>query len=70
MVPLEWSQKTGGIENQRNNQDQSDYSIIGTGKNILEDLRKFAFTQTPVKDQQLKLVWKTRKEENNWNKIF
>ena len=40
----------------------SNYSIIENGQNTEKshwDLRIFAVTQTPVKDHQLKLMWKT-----------
>ena len=57
--------KTGGIGNQKN-QDHWDYSIVIINQNTQKnpgDLRRLAVTQTPVKDHQLKLVWKTCK---NW----
>ena len=42
------------------------YSIIDFGQNTEKspgDLRKLAATQTPVKDYQLTLAWKTCKEQ-------
>ena len=45
--------------------DHPDQSIVKISKNTKkspEDLRRLAVTKTPVKDLQLKLVWKTRKE--------
>ena len=41
------------------------YNIIETSHNTEKSpgyLRRLAITQTPVKDQQLKLMWKTLKE--------
>ena len=37
---------------------QSNYSIV---EKSAEDLRRLAVIQTPVKEHQLTLVWKTRK---------
>ena len=45
--------------------DQSNYSIVEISQNSKKstgDLRRLAVTHTPMKDHQLKLVWKTRKE--------
>ena len=56
------------FRNQRNLGDHRDYSIVNASLNIQknpQDLRRLTATQTPVKDQQLRLVWKTRKERNN-----
>ena len=42
--------------------DYPNYNIIKIGENTEKspgDLRRLAFTQTPVKDHQLKLTWKT-----------
>ena len=56
---------TGGLGDKRTSEDHSNYYIIENGK-IAEkspgDLRILAVTQTPVKDHQLKLMWKTLKE--------
>ena len=57
--------RAGGLRNKRTSGDYSNYSIIYIGQNTVKspgDLR-FAVTQTPVKDQQLKLLLRTRKEE-------
>ena len=61
---------TGRIVNQRKNQDHLDYNNVEIGKKTEKnpgDQRKLAVTQIPVKDHQLKLVWKTHKEQNNNN---
>ena len=45
--------------------DHSNYYITENGQNTeksLGDLRRLVITQTPVKDHQLKLMWKTLKE--------
>ena len=45
--------------------DHPKYSIIENGQNTEkgpEDLRRLAVTQTPVKNYQLKLMWKTLKD--------
>ena len=42
-------------------------------RRVLGDLRRLAATQTPVKNHQLELLWKTREEytnNNNNNKFF
>ena len=47
------------------NRDHPNTSIVEIGQNTKKspgDLRRLAVTQTPVKDHQLTLVWKTRKE--------
>ena len=56
---------TGGLGGSRTSGDHPNYSIIEDGQNIeksREDLRRLAVTQTPVKDHQLKLMWKTLEE--------
>ena len=48
---------TGGLENKRTNGDHPNYYIIVNGQNTEKspgDLRRFAVTQTPEKDYQLK----------------
>ena len=48
--------------------DHPNYSIIKIGQNTEEspgDLKRLAVTQTPVRNHQLTLVWKTRKGINN-----
>ena len=53
--------------------DHSNYYIIKNGQNTEKspgDLRRLAVTQTPVKDHQLTLMWKTLISNNNnkqWN---
>ena len=45
--------------------DPPDYSTTENGQNTNkspEDLRRLALTQAPVKDHQLKLMWKTFNE--------
>ena len=45
--------------------DHPNNNIIENGKNTENspgDLRRLAVTQTPVKDHQLTLIWKTRME--------
>ena len=56
---------TGRHGNKRTSGDHPNYSIIKIDKNTEkspEDLRRPADTQTPVKDHQLTLEWKTLKE--------
>ena len=48
--------------------DYPNYSIIEIGQNTEKspgDLKRLSVTQTPVKDHQLTLYWKTIKRENN-----
>ena len=59
---------TGKLGNNRTSGDHPNYCVIEIGQNTeksSENLRRLAITQTPVKDHQLKLVWKTLKEEND-----
>ena len=59
--PQRLVKETRGMVNRSKNQDL-DYSIVKIGKNTEKspgDPRRFSITQTPVKDQKLKLVWKT-----------
>ena len=45
--------------------DHPNYSIVENGQNTDKspgDLKRLAVTQTPVKDHQLTLMWKTLKE--------
>ena len=58
----------GGLRNNRMSGDYPNYSIVQIGQNTVKgpgDLRRLAVTQTPVKDHQLMLIWKTLKELNN-----
>ena len=57
--------RTRGFRNKRTNGDNPNYSIAEVGKNTeksLGDLRRLAVIQTPVKDRQQTLTWKTLKE--------
>ena len=56
---------TRGLGNKRTSGDHPNYSIIENGQNTVKspgDLRRLAVTQTPVKNHQQKLMWKTLKE--------
>ena len=56
---------TGGLVNKRRSGDHPNYCIIKIGQNTEKDpgdLRWIAATQTPVKDNQLTLMWKTFNE--------
>ena len=58
-------QGTGGLGGRRTSADHPNYNIIENSKNTEKspgDLRRFAVTQTPVKDHQLKVMWKTLEE--------
>ena len=49
----------GGLGSWRTSRDHSNYRIIENGQNTeksLGELRRFAVTQTPMKDLQLKLM--------------
>ena len=51
----------GGIRGWRTSGDHPNYSIIENGQNTEKspgDLRRLAVAQTPVKNHQLKLMWK------------
>ena len=53
---------TGRLRNKRARGDHLDYIIIKIGQNtkkISRTLRKLVVTQTPVRNHQSKLVWKT-----------
>ena len=57
---------TGTLGGRRTSGDQPNYNIIEIGQNTeksLGDLRRLAITQTPTKDHQLKLMWKTLKKK-------
>ena len=52
----------GGRGSWRTSGDHPNYSIIENGQNTEKspgDLRRLAVTQTPVKDYQITLMWKT-----------
>ena len=57
--------RAGGLTNNGTGGDCSNYSIIEIGHNTEKssgDLCRLAFTQTPVENHQLTLMWKTLKE--------
>ena len=59
------TKETGGLGGYRISGNHPNYSIIENGQNTEKspgDLRRLAVTQTPVKNHQLKLMWKTPKE--------
>ena len=63
---------TGGHGNKRTNGDHPNYYIIENGQNTeknTRDLRKLAVAQTPGKDHQLKLTWKTYYHYYYYSKI-
>ena len=62
---------TGGLSSWRASWDHPNYSIDENGQNTEKSsghLRILAVTQTPVKDHQLTLTWKTLCNNNNNNK--
>ena len=63
--PQRLSKRGGGAGNRRMSRDNPNYSVVEVGQNTEKspgDLRRLTVTQTPVKDHQLTLVRKTRKE--------
>ena len=58
--------KTGGMRIQEN-RDHLDHNIGKVGEKSPGDLRRLAVTQTPVKDHQQTLMWKTLKDKHNNN---
>ena len=55
---------SGGLGDKRTGGDHPNYYIIENGQNTeksLGNLRRLAVTQTPVKDHQLTVIWKTLK---------
>ena len=55
----------GGLRNKRMGGDHPYYNIIENGQNTEKnagELMRLAVTQPPVKDNQLKMLWKTLKE--------
>ena len=62
---------TRGLGSWRTSGDHPNDSIIESGQNIEKspgDLRRVAVTQTPVKNHQVTMMWKTLKGNNNNNK--
>ena len=64
--PQRLGKETGRVGNRGTSRYHPNHtSIVKISQNIEKspgDLRRLAVTQTPVKDYQLTLVWKTRKE--------
>ena len=61
---------TGGLGNWRTSGDHPNYYIVENAQNNEKcpaDLRRLAVTQTPVKNHQLTLMWKTLMNSNNNN---
>ena len=59
------NKRTGRLENKRTRGDHPNYYIIEIGQNTEKspgNLKRLAVTQTPIKDHQLTLMWKTFKE--------
>ena len=64
-VPKNLEKRQKEYRNQRTSQDHPDKSIIKISSNTHKSsggMRKFAVTESPVKDLPLKLVWKTHKK--------
>ena len=62
--------ETGRVWNRVTNKDYPDYNIITIGQNTEKspgDLRRLAVTKTPVKDHQLRLIFKEKLARNNDN---
>ena len=62
------SKGTGGLEIWRTSGDHPNYYIIENGQNTEKspgNLRRLAFTQTPVKNYPLTLVWKWVNNNND-----
>ena len=58
--------RTGGLANNRTSGDRPNYCIIEIGQNTeksTDDLQRHAVTQSPVRNHQRTLVWKTLKRE-------
>ena len=58
--------KTGGLGNNGMGGEYPNYSIIEIGQNTEKspgDLGRLTLTQTPLKSNQLTLMWKTLKRE-------
>ena len=66
--PQGLGKRTVWVRNRRANRDYSDKSIFEIGPNTeksSDDLGRLAVTWTPVKDNQLTLMWKTRQDYND-----
>ena len=62
------TKRTGGLGSWRTSGDHPNYYIIENGQNTEKspgDLRRLAVTQSPGKDHQLTLMWKTLMSNNN-----
>ena len=63
---------TGGFENKRTSGDHPNKGIVQIGHNTEKspgNLRRFAVTQTPLRNHQLTLMWKKISKEKNNNHI-
>ena len=61
---------TGGLENKRTSGDHPNYYVIEIGHNTEKSpgvFRRLTITQTSVKDQQLTLIGKSFKSNDNNN---
>ena len=68
-IPQRIGKWTGRFGNKKISGDHPDYSIIKISQNTEKspgDLKRLAVTQTPVRNHQLTLVWKTLK----WVKLL
>ena len=62
-----------GFRNRRASGDHPDYNIVEIGQNTeksLEDFKRIAFTQIPVRKHQIMLVRKTFKGVNNNDSVL
>ena len=65
-IPKKLWMGTGGVGNRSISQGNPNYSIAKIGQNTEEssgDSRRLSVSQSPVKDYQLMLVWKTQNEQ-------
>ena len=61
---------TQGFRNKKTGGEHPNYNIVDLGQNTKkspEDLRRLTVTQSPVKDHQLTLMWKTLMSKYNNN---
>ena len=62
------TKETGGFGSWRTSEDHPNNYIIENGQNTEKspgDLRRLAVSQTPMKNYQLTLMWKTLMSNNN-----
>ena len=65
MIPKGLEKKPGEIRNQRKNWKHTDHNMVNISQNTEKssgDLRRLTATQTPLKDDQPTLLWKSHKE--------